>query len=88
MDAREQALLGAVENLQEQQVEWTRELVAIPTVNPYSGDDSAGSEAAGQDWVEERMRGMGAEVRRVEVPEDVYARGGIIGPAGRSWEGR
>ena len=88
MDTREQALLGAVESLQEQQVEWTRELVAIPTVNPYSGDDSAGSEAAGQDWVEERLRGMGAEVRRIGVPEDVYARGGIIGPAGRSWEGR
>ena len=34
MDAREQALLGAVESLREQQVEWTRELVAIPTVNP------------------------------------------------------
>jgi len=88
MNVQEQKLLKAVEKLKDQQVEWTRELVAIPTVNPYSGDESAGSEAAGQDWVEDHLQEMGAEVRRVGVPEDVYARGGIIGPTDRSWEGR
>ncbi|MEW6753658.1 MAG: M20/M25/M40 family metallo-hydrolase [Candidatus Latescibacterota bacterium] len=88
MDAQEQALLEEVRRLQDQQVEWTRQLVAIPTVNPYSGDESAGSEAAGQEWVEARLQSLGAAVRRIPVPADVYARGGLIGPAGRSWEGR
>ena len=88
MDAQEQALLEAVSSSQDQQVEWTRQLVAIPTVNPYSGDESAGSEAAGQDWMEARLQELGARVRRIGVPDDVYARGGIIGPQGRSWESR
>ncbi|MFH1568855.1 MAG: M20 family metallopeptidase [Gemmatimonadota bacterium] len=88
MEAREQAVLERVSQLEERLVQWTRDLVAIPTVNPYSGDESAGSEAAGQDWVADRFRELGAAVRRVPVPADVYARGGIIGPAGRSWEGR
>jgi acetylornithine deacetylase len=88
MEEREQQLLEAVSRLQDQQLEWTRELVRIPTVNPYSGDASAGSEAAGQEWLERRLLELGAQTRRVTVPADVYARGGIIGPAVRSWEGR
>ncbi|MFC1526066.1 M20 family metallopeptidase [Candidatus Latescibacterota bacterium] len=88
MDSREAELLEVVAGLEDQLVQWTKDLVAIPTVNPYSGDDSAGSEAPGQEWVADRFRELGAEVRQVPVPADVYARGGIIGPAGRSWEGR
>ncbi|MFA6107171.1 MAG: M20/M25/M40 family metallo-hydrolase [Candidatus Latescibacterota bacterium] len=88
MDAEERDLLKRVESLQDRLVAWTRELVAIPTVNPYSGDDSAGTERPGQDWIEARLRAMGAQVRRLPVPPDVYARGGIIGPANRRWEGR
>jgi len=88
MEASEEHLMEAVDRLRKRQLEWTRELVRIPTVNPYSGDDSAGSEAAGQDWIQERMEALGAEIRRIAVPEDVYARGGLIGPGGRSWTGR
>lgn len=88
MDGAERALLEAVGRRQDQLVQWTRDLVAIPTVNPYSGDDSAGTEAPGQAWVAERFGELGAQVRTVAVPADVYERGGIIGPAGRSWEGR
>lgn len=88
MEAQEQRLLEAVKRRQNQLVEWTRELVAIPTVNPYSGDESAGSEAAGQEWMESRLKEMGARLQRVPVPQDVYERGKIIGPANRNWEGR
>ena len=88
MDEHEQRVLREVARLQAQQLEWTRQLVRIPTVNPYSGDDSAACEAAGQDWFAGRVGELGAAVRRVAVPEDVYERGGIIGPAGRSWAGR
>jgi acetylornithine deacetylase len=88
MGRRDEQLLQAVGRLRQQQLEWTRELVRIPTVNPYSGDDSAGGEAAGQEWLERRLRELGAVTSRIPVPADVYARGGIIGPVGRSWEGR
>jgi acetylornithine deacetylase len=88
METQEQKLLEQVTGLREQQLEWTSQLVAIPTVNPYSGDDSAGSEAPGQDWLEQRLQEMGASVQRIPVPADVYQQGGIIGPAGRSWDGR
>jgi len=88
MEASERGLLESVARQRDRLVQWTRDLVAIPTVNPYSGDDSAGTEAPGQEWVSERFGEMGAQVRTVPVPTDVYARGGIIGPAGRSWEGR
>ena len=60
MDTAEFRLLEAVRKLQDRQLAWTRELVAIPTVNPYSGDESAGSEATGQDWVEARLKELGA----------------------------
>jgi acetylornithine deacetylase len=88
MDTSEVQLLAAVESLRERQLQWTRDLIAIPTVNPYSGDESAGSEAAGQDWIERVFREMGGRTQRVPVPDDVYARGGLIGQAHRRWDGR
>lgn len=88
VDPTERALLERVEARGDRLLAGLKELVSIPTVNPYSGDDSAGSEAAGQDWVADRLAGLGAQVRRVPVPQDVYERGGVIGPTGRSWQGR
>jgi len=88
MTDREQALLRHVDTLGERLVEWTAALVRIPTVNPYSGDSTAASEAAGQEWVAQRLQELGATVRRVPVPHDVYERGGFIGPADRKWDGR
>lgn len=88
MTEQEKALTRRVEKLREKLVAWTAELVAIPTVNPYSGDASAGTEARGQDWIEGRFKQLGGSVRRVPVPGDVYERGGVIGPADRSWDGR
>lgn len=88
MNSTETTLLAHAAGLREHQLKWTRELIAIPTVNPYSGDDSAGSEEAGQDWIEQRMSEMGGEVSRVAVPADVYERGGAIGLKDRVWDGR
>lgn len=88
MDGREVDLMDEVARREDLLVQWTRDLVAIPTVNPYSGDDSAGSEAPGQEWLTQRLQEMGAQVRGVPVPVDVYERGGIIGPKGRLWDGR
>lgn len=88
MDGNEQSLLDAVAGRRDQLVKWTQDLVAIPTVNPYSGDDSAGTEGPGQEWVADRFGDLGAAVRTVPVPADVYARGGIVGPEDRRWEGR
>ena len=88
MNAEEAALIEDVRGRRDRQVELTRDLVAIPTVNPYSGDDSAGIETAGQEWIADRFRSLGAAVRNEPVPDDVYERGGVIGPAGRSWKDR
>ena len=85
---REAALLAATGELQQQQLQWTRELISIPTVNPYSGDTSAGLETAGQEWFAAQCRHLGGKVRIIPVPEDVYARANIIGPPGRRWQGR
>lgn len=84
----EKQLLATVTDLQEQQLKWTRDVIAIPTVNPYSGDASAGIETQGQAWMEERCREQGGDVRRIPVPDDVYHRAGMIGPPHRSWEHR
>ncbi len=81
-------LLAAAGKLQSRQLEWTRDLVAIPTVNPYAGDSTAGIETAGQEWYADCCRTLGGDVRLVPVPADVYARAGVTGPAGRCWDGR
>lgn len=88
MTPTERDLLHSIAAQSEKLARWLVELVAIPTVNPYSGDSSAASEKVGQEWIADRFRELGAGVRLVPVPPDVYERGGMIGPEGRSWEGR
>jgi acetylornithine deacetylase len=85
MNQHETALMESVAALGEKQIQWTRDLVAIATVNPYSGDASAGTEAPGQVWVEDKLKGLGAKTQRIGVPENVYALAGYTGPAGRKW---
>ncbi len=81
-------VLDRVDELRDRLVAWLCELVAIPTVNPYAGDPSPAGEAAGQQWIEARFRELGAAVKRIGVPPDIYALGGPIGPADRCWQGR
>ncbi len=84
----EQAVLKRVQALEPWMVGLAQELIAIPTVNPYSGDRDAPGEAAGQAWIAERLKELGGHVRCVPVPSDIYARYGLIGPPGREWKGR
>lgn len=88
MNETEKQLLRQVEGLHEQLSNWTAQLVRIPTVSPYSGDDSAGIETAGQDWIAEKFEQLGAKVTRVAVTADVYELGGVVGPKDRCWDGR
>ncbi len=84
----EQAILRRVEDLADELAGLISRLVRIPTVNPYCGDASAAVETEGQELFAAEMVAAGAEVQRVPVPADVYARGGVRGPSERSWEGR
>ena len=88
MTDAERKLLARVEALADDQIRLTKDLIAIPTVNPYSGDASAATEAPGQDWIEDRFKSLGGSTRRIPVPEDIYAQGEMIGPPDRKWDNR
>jgi acetylornithine deacetylase len=83
-----EAIGREVEGLREFLVGFTRELVRIATVNPYCGDDSAGRETAGQVRMARELERLGAKVRTVPVPEDVFARSKVIGPTPRDYKDR
>jgi len=88
MTSEEQALLASIDANQAKFVETVQELVRINTVNPYSGEETSGSEALGQDFVERRLVALGGKTRRFEPPPDTYERARVIGPKNRSWKGR
>lgn len=85
----QRAIADAVEGLREELVEQTVDLVRIPTVNPYSGDSSAGNEAAGQEHLATLCREAGAgKLDLFDCPNDVFDRGRLIGPTDREFAGR
>ena len=77
-----------VDRMRDEIVELTRALVRINTVNPYAGGEPTGSEKAGQDFLQPVLEGMGGTTHLFEPPPDIFARMGVIGPAGRSWDER
>ncbi len=81
-------VLGAVENNSEQIVSLLQELVQINTVNPYAGDADPGGEAAGQEYLAEKLEPLATDLHWLEVPQDIYTRSGVIGPAQRDFSGR
>ncbi len=81
-------ILAQVERRFDEMVDLTARLVRINTVNPYSGDSSAGIEKAGQELMRKELKAAGARVEVVPVPEDIYRQCGVLGPRDRSWEGR
>lgn len=87
-DSAARALCQSVDDLREQLVRITQELVRIPTVNPYAGDASAGRELPGQRYMMELMDQAGAACRMVEIPSDIYSRCGLIGPEPRDYQDR
>ena len=86
--ATELRILAQVERRLEEMVALTARLVRINTVNPYSGDGSAGTEKPGQELMRRELKAAGALVESVPVPEDIYRQCGVLGPQGRSWKGR
>lgn len=64
------------------------DLVRINTVNPYSGSSTIGSEKPGQLYLQQRLTSLGAATALWPLPDDVYARAGIIGPKGRDFTDR
>jgi len=87
-DRAVEAICRQVEALRGELIDLTQQLVRIPTVNPYSGDDSAGRETEGQRFMARVLEQMGGEVQFVEIPSDVFARAGVLGPTPRDFTDR
>lgn len=83
-----EAVCRQVDALQDWLVAQTSKLVQIPTVNPYSGDSSAGRETEGQRYMADLLKQMGGKVNTVPVPDDVFARCNVIGPHPRDYRDR
>ncbi len=86
--ATELRILAQVERRLEEMIALTARLVRLNTVNPYSGDHSAGTEKPGQELMRRELKAAGALVEIVPVPADIYRQCGVLGPQGRSWKGR
>lgn len=88
MKTTERQIVECVEGMRERIVETCRELVAINTVNPYSGDPEAAGEKAGQAYLKPRLEALGARTRLFEPPADIYERMQVLGPKGRDFADR
>ena len=56
--ATEGKIIAHVEGLEPRLVQTVRELVALNTVNPYSGDPEAAGEQAGQEYLRPRLEAL------------------------------
>lgn len=88
MSGRVEALRKQVAQEREEILSTLCDLIRINTVNPYSGGKILGSEKPGQEYLEPRYKSLGMQTRLEAVPEDVYARAGIIGPTPREFANR
>ena len=84
----EDKIIARVQSLEDELVKMCRRLVRIPTVNPYSGDSTAGCEKAGQLFLQPILKRLGGRTRLFAPPPDIYARMGVLGPKNRSFEDR
>ena len=84
----EKQILEHVNAMEGEMIELACDLVKINTVNPYSGDEPAGSEAEGQDRLRKALLPYDPEIDMFDPPADIYERMGIIGPKGRNFTGR
>ena len=83
------AVRAAAEGQRDRIIAETAALVQIPSVNPYSGDATAGNEKAAQEHMAALLEAAGGAVEMLEPPEDVYERAGIVRQAPpRSWVDR
>ena len=87
----EDKILAKVQELEGELVALCRRLVRIPTVNPYSGDSTAGSEKAGQLFLRPILKRLGGSIARTrcfDTPPDIYERMGVLGPKNRNFKDR
>ena len=87
----EDKILAKVQELEGELVALCRRLVRIPTVNPYSGDSTAGSEKAGQLFLRSILKKLGGRIARArcfDTPPDIYERMGVLGPKNRDFKDR
>ena len=80
-DATEQRVLEAVNR--DRVTELCRDLVRIPTVNPYSGDRNPSGELAGQEHMEAVFKDMGADTERLECIRGAFEEAGVLAPGDR-----
>jgi len=89
LDPAWRAITKAVDNLRDEMIDQTVQFVRLPTVNPYSGDSSAGNEKEGQEYLAGLCEAAGATgLDLFDCPDDVFERGGAIGPQGRDFADR
>lgn len=88
MGSSEQQIVAEINGRSREIASALSELVRIPTTNPYSGDPSPAGEAAGQRCFEKWLREAGAKTRFIDVPADVYAKAGVLGPRNRCFTNR
>jgi acetylornithine deacetylase/succinyl-diaminopimelate desuccinylase-like protein len=83
------AVRAAAEAQRERIIEDTVALVRLPSVNPYSGDATAGNERAAQEHMAHLLAEAGGRVEQFEPPADCYEQAGIVRQAPpRSWADR
>lgn len=84
----EAELLDSIARAETDIVAMCRDLIRINTVNPYSGDRAPAGENPGQEYLAPILQGLGADIRWLPVPPDIYQRMNVLGPAERDFSGR
>ena len=84
----EARLLERIEGLRDEIIELCRQLVRANTVNPYAGDGTEGNEAEGQRILEAYLKEAGLRTELFDVPDDIFALMGVVGPQERDFRGR
>ena len=81
-------LINLVDSLRDDTIKLCCDLVRVNTVNPYSGDPEPGNELAGHKILAHKAKALGASIRYIDIPEDIYAKAGVIGPVDRNFKDR
>ena len=83
------ACLEFIDSHEEDIVQTLRELVAVETTNPYSGDRNPAGEAGGQKVLREMLEELNpSAIHEFDCPDDIYQRMNVLGPENRQFAGR
>lgn len=87
MSSAGDAVLARLDGAAEEAARELSALVCINTVNPYAAGGGPG-ERAGQEHLAGLLEKIGGRISFLEVPGDIYAWAGVLGPPDRDWTGR